>query len=197
MSMKGKVVGWLQAMHEREEHHSPGENWGTVMEALLHGTPEAKTIAFAKLNRLVSGFLVGLRAFDHREEWEDVRQIVLMKLVQNFRQGKLREPKAFVEYARVITRHEFYDFLRSRHKIEVVDIPELSDTEHLDTTDVLSMRSVLQNLSEKQQLAIQAVYVEGKTYEEAAIATAIPLGSLKRYLQQALTQLRKQLFAGE
>jgi len=184
-------------MRKREEHHSPGENWSTVMEALLHGTPDAKTVAFAKLNRLVSGFLVGLRAFDHREEWEDLRQIVLMKLVQTFNQGKLRDPKAFVEYARIITRHEFYDFLRSNPKIEVAEIPELSDTERLDTTDVLSVRSVLQNLPEKQQLAIQAVYVEGKTYEEAAMATAIPLGSLKRYLQQALTQLRKQLFEGE
>lgn len=184
-------------MPEHEEYHSPGENWGTVMEALLHGTPDEKTVAFAKLNRLVSGFLVGLRAFDHREEWEDLRQIVIMKLVQVFNQGKLREPKAFVEYARTITRNEFYDFLRSTRRIEAVDIPGHNATEPLDTTDVVSVRSVLQQLPEKQQLAIQAVYVDGKTYEEAAAATAIPLGSLKRYLQQALTQLRQQLFEGK
>ena len=182
-------------MRAREEHSRPTEDWESVMEALLHGTPDAKHVAFAKLNRLVSGFLAGLRAFDHREEWEDLRQIVLMKLVQSFSQGKLREPKAFVEYARIITRHEFYDFLQANRGMEVTQLPDLSETQ--DETAALSVRSALLSLPEKQQQVVQAVYVEGRTYEEAAAVTAIPLGSLKRYLQQALTQLRKQLFEGE
>jgi RNA polymerase sigma-70 factor (ECF subfamily) len=185
-------------MHVREEKGRPTEDWGNIMEALLHGTPDAKPVAFAKLNRLISGFLVNLRAFDYREEWEDLRQIVLMKLVQSFSQGKLREPKAFVEYARIVTRHEFYDFLRAHQDMEVTsDPPDLGDTESRDETTTLSVRSALQSLPDKQQQVVQAVYVEGRTYEEAALLTAIPLGSLKRYLQQALTQLRKQLFEVE
>jgi RNA polymerase sigma factor (sigma-70 family) len=168
------------------------------MEELLHGTPDAQPVAFAKLNRLISGFLVNLRAFDHREEWEDLRQIVLMKLVQSFGQGKLREPKAFVEYARIITRHEFYDFLQDKHGAEVgSESSEVSAVEPLDVAAALSVRSALQSLTEKQQQVVHAVYIEGRTYEEAAVVTAIPLGSLKRYLQQALTQLRQKLFAGE
>lgn len=183
-------------MHAREENSRPTEDWSSVMEELLHGAPDAKSLAFAKLSRLISGFLVSLRAFDHREEWEDLRQIVLMKLVQSFGQGKLREPKAFVEYARIITRHEFYDFLRTTHGAEVSsDPPDLSTAEPLDETAALSLRTALHRLPEKQQQVVRAVYVEGRTYEEAAAVTAIPLGSLKRYLQQALTQLRKQLFA--
>jgi RNA polymerase sigma factor (sigma-70 family) len=185
-------------MRVHDEKGRPKEDWGSIMEALLHGTPDAKPVAFAKLNRLISGFLVNLRAFDYREEWEDLRQIVLMKLVQSFGQGKLREPKAFVEYARIITRHEFYDFLRAHQDMEVTsDPPDLGDTESRDETATLLVRSALQSLPEKQQQVVQAVYVEGRTYEEAALLTAIPLGSLKRYLQQALTQLRKQLFEVE
>lgn len=167
------------------------------MEALLNGAPDAKRVAFAKLNRLISGYLAGLRAFDHREDWEDLRQVVLMKLVQSFSQGKLREPRAFVEYARIITRHEFYDFLRENRKGEATVPPDLDSMVSVDETDALSVRSALQRLPEKHQQVMQAIYVEGRTYEEAAAATAIPLGSLKRYLQQALTQLRKQLFEGE
>jgi len=184
-------------MHARKENSCPTEDWGSVMEELLQGTPDAKSVAFAKLNRLISGFLVSLRAFDHREEWEDLRQIVLMKLVQSFSQGKLREPKAFVEYARIITRNEFYDFLQAKRGREVSsDPPEMSIIEPPDETAALSVRSALQNLPEKQQQVVRAVYIEGRTYEETAAVTAIPLGSLKRYLQQALTQLRKQLFEG-
>src|SRR5262245_21167819 len=177
-------------MRVHDEKGRPKEDWVSIMEALLHGTPDTKPVAFAKLNRLVSGFLVNMRAFDYREEWEDLRQIVLMKLVQSFSQGKLREPKAFVEYARIVTRHEFYDFLRAHQDMEVTsDLPDLGDTESRDQTTTLSVRSALQSLPDKQQQVVQAVYVEGRTYEEAALLTAIPLGSLKRYLQQALTQL--------
>src|SRR4029450_12293056 len=122
-------------MRVREKKGRSKEDWGNIMEALLHGTPDAKPVAFAKLNHLISGFLVNLRAFDYREEWEDLRQIVLMKLVQSFNQGKLREPKAFVEYARIITRHEFYDFLRPHQDMEVTgDPPDLSNTASRDET---------------------------------------------------------------
>ena len=37
------------------------------------------------------------------------------------------------------------------------------------------------------------MYIEGRTYEEAAEATGIPLGSLKRYLRLGLGQLRLEL----
>ena len=48
-------------------------------------------------------------------------------------------------------------------------------------------------LTEKQQKALVAVYVEGKTYNEAARDTGIPLGSLKRYLRDGLAALHAQL----
>jgi hypothetical protein len=37
------------------------------------------------------------------------------------------------------------------------------------------------------------VYVAGHTYSEAAAATGIPLGSLKRYLRDGLNTLRAEL----
>jgi hypothetical protein len=37
------------------------------------------------------------------------------------------------------------------------------------------------------------VYVEGNTYSEAAAATGIPLGSLKRHLREGLATLRTGL----
>jgi DNA-directed RNA polymerase specialized sigma24 family protein len=40
---------------------------------------------------------------------------------------------------------------------------------------------------------VTAVYVGGMTYEEAARATGIPLGTLKRYLRDGLAQLREEL----
>jgi RNA polymerase sigma factor (sigma-70 family) len=160
------------------------------MAALLHGTAEAP-LAFAKLNRLISDLLARLRAFDHREEWEDLRQIVLEKVVKSCSRGQLREPKAFVTYVALITRHEFYDFLRARRGTEIVEFPLAEDEEILDATTTVTVRAALQRLPEKQRLAVHAVYIEGRTYEAAAAVTAIPLGSLKRYLKEGLAELRQ------
>jgi RNA polymerase sigma-70 factor (ECF subfamily) len=167
------------------------------MEALLQGAPDDQRIAFAKLNRLLSGFLTDLRAWDYRDDWEDLRQIVVMKLISSCSQGQVREFKTFAAYARTITRNEFFDFLQVRLGKDVEALPDVGGGESLDEVTLLSVRSAVQNLPEEQQRVVQAVYVEGKTYEEAAAATAIPLGSLKRYLRLALTRLREQLFEAE
>ncbi|MGE0825868.1 MAG: hypothetical protein AB7G75_18275 [Candidatus Binatia bacterium] len=99
---------------QRCEVSRVGEDWHAIMTALLRGNPEERDLAFLKLNRLISGFLVALQAWDHHDHWEDLRQTVLMKLVKSFCRGQLREPQTFVAYARTITRNEFYQDLRLR-----------------------------------------------------------------------------------
>ena len=94
-------------------------------------------------------------------------------------------------YVALITRHEFYDFLRARRGTEIVEFPLAEDEEILDATMTVTVRAALQRLPEKQRLAIHAVYIEGRTYEAAAAVTAIPLGSLKRYLKEGLAELRQ------
>jgi RNA polymerase sigma factor (sigma-70 family) len=184
-------------MQTRDDSTPQYEDWSAVMEALLQGTPEAPW-AFAKLNRLISDILASVRAFDHREEWEDLGQVVLEKLVKSCSRGQLREPKAFVAYVVMITRHEFYDFLRARRGTEVVELPpvEVEPQEIRDTATTIAVRTALHRLPEKQRLAVHAVYVEGRTYEEASAATTIPLGSLKRYLKEALAELRQHFSEG-
>jgi len=164
------------------------------MQMLLHGDPDHKQVAFLKLNRLISSFLVSFQAWDYRDQWEDLQQTVLMKLVKSFSQGQLRETQAFVVYVRTITRNEFYDFLKARGVRGEEEVVEVEDEEPpIDKETVLVVRSAFSHLPEEQRRAIQAVYLEGRTYEEAAEATGIPLGSLKRYLRLGLGQLRIQL----
>jgi len=179
--------------HEETEGRSY-QNWVAVMEDLLHGAPAAQQLALLKLNRLISGFLTKLRAWDQREEWADLRQTVLEKLVKSFCRGQLRESKAFVAFAQTITRNEFYDFLKARAGTEVREAPpEIAEEKGTDEATLLSVRTAIGNLPENLRTVVQAVYIEGQTYEEAAATTAIPLGSLKRYLRLGLTQLREQL----
>jgi RNA polymerase sigma factor (sigma-70 family) len=180
-------------MGEQGAGYGPYEDWDAVMEALLHGDSDHRQLAFLKLNRLISGFLTASQAWDHRDHWEDLRQIVLMKLVKSFSQGQLRESRAFVVYARTITRNEFYDFLKARGGPVVEGVLERTEEEPEDQETVVVVRAALSHLPEAQRRAIEAVYLEGRTYEDAAAATSIPLGSLKRYLRLGLDQLRERL----
>jgi RNA polymerase sigma-70 factor (ECF subfamily) len=204
------LVEWITAgiqsllvkdpVEKQSARSNPSEDWGAVMETLFQGDPDAKQLAFLKLNRLVSGFLVTLRAWDYRDQWEDVRQAVLMKLVKSFCRGQLRDPQAFVAYVRTITRNEFYDFLKARGGPVAEEAPELGEEKPGDEETILTVRSAIDHLPVDQRRAIQALYIEGRTYKEAAEATGIPLGSLKRYLRLGLGQLQVRLagvFKGE
>ena len=53
----------------------------------------------------------------------------------------------------------------------------------------------LEELPERERKAVAAVHVEGRSYSEAAAATGIPLGSLKRHLRDGLARLRQALGA--
>jgi DNA-directed RNA polymerase specialized sigma24 family protein len=100
------------------------------------------------------------------------------------------EPKAFNAYVRTVTRNEFYDFKRAA---ALLYKRFLSKQKNSGTKGRFSRYARLSRLPEAHQRAIQAVYLEGRTYEDAAEVTGIPLGSLKRYLRLGLGQLRSQL----
>src|SRR5438094_260314 len=76
------------------------KDWLAVLGRLLAGD----RIAFLEVNRLVTGFLVQLRAYDFREEWDDLRQEVLLSVVAISRSSRIGLLKAVVGYRRILTR---------------------------------------------------------------------------------------------
>ncbi len=175
---------------------TPREDWIAMLDALLAGD----RLAFAKINRLVSGFLVQLRAYDVRDEWEDLRQEVVMSLVANARAGRLRDPDAFLGYVRIITRNKLVDRLqgaRRRHERATV----AWDDEAVRTLDAMSdpalaaareVWTAVRDLPEEQQDVLDGVYRQGKTYQAVSAETGIPLGTMKRRLRDALVALRRR-----
>src|SRR5262245_48914251 len=135
------------------------QNWAAVMEDLLHGPPAAQQLALLKLHRLISGFLTKLRAWDHRDEWDDLCQTVREKLVKSYGRRQVRESKAFVAFAHTITRNEFFDSLRARTGTDVRQPPDLGEPQATDETTVLSVRAALHSLPENLRKVVQAVYI--------------------------------------
>ncbi len=175
----------------------PHKDWIAIVEQLLAGD----RLAFLEVNRLVTGCLAQLRAYDFQEEWDDLRQEVALAVVANARAGRLRDPQAFVGYVRTITRNKLMDRLKVRvqqHEKETLPWDDataaaLPGPLGESAVDGPALRAALAELSPDEQRVLDGVYAQGRTYEEVAAATGIPLGTMKRRLRNALALLRERL----
>ena len=87
------------------------EDWVAVVRELLGGEQQ---LAFRKLARLVTGFLVSWRAYDFRDEWDDAVQEVALATARAVAQGRLGSSAQIVGYVRNASRNRFVDWLRRR-----------------------------------------------------------------------------------
>jgi RNA polymerase sigma-70 factor (ECF subfamily) len=170
-------------------------DWPAVVERLCEGD----RLAFLELNRLVTGFLAQLRAYDFREEWDDLRQEVVASVVANARAGRLRDPQAFVGYVKVITRNKFVDRLKRqlRHR-EKETLPWDEETARAvaaepDAPERRALWQAVGGLPQEHRQIVEGVYRDGRTYEEVSAATGVPLGTLKRRLRESVALLRERL----
>ncbi len=176
------------------------EDWAAVLERLLEGD----RLALAKVTRLVASFLGRWNAYDFREDWDDLIQEVLVAAARAMQEGKLRERKAVAAYLKTTARYKFADRLKAHlRRSEDAHLPwedvvesELDPPDgEADPATGHDVREALAQLPQNRRDAVVAVYLEGKTYDEAAADTDIPLGSLKRYLREGLAELRASLAA--
>jgi RNA polymerase sigma-70 factor (ECF subfamily) len=174
---------------------SEATDWAALLDRLLTGD----RLAFATLNRLITTTLGQLRAYDFRDEWDDLRQEVLLALVASAQAGRLRDPRAVAGYVRIVTRNKFMDRLK-RHlrRREDAHLPWDEETAHSfavaghdATTHDLS--AALAALSDDERRVIEGVFGEGRTYQEVSHATGIPLGTMKRRLRTAIASLRRRM----
>ncbi len=172
-------------------------NWADVLRRVVEGD----RLALAQLSRLVNAFLARFGAYDFRDEWEDLVQEVISAAALALREGRLREPQAALAFLWSTARFKYMDRLRIHlgsgkgEKLAWEDVasrePPLQEA--LGAEGREDLRRALARIPDKKREAVTAVYVGGLTYEEAARATGIPLGTLKRYLRDGLAQLRAEL----
>jgi RNA polymerase sigma-70 factor, ECF subfamily len=155
--------------------------------------------AFLELARLLTGFLASWRAYDFRDEWDDLVQEVILTGIEAHRTNRIRKRGAALGYLRSAARFKFVDWLRRQRTeslpdeggrpLETVCCPPLETP----AEGGFQIWDRVRELPPKVQRAILLVYVEELTYEEASARSGIPLGSLKRYLRDGLATLRESL----
>lgn len=177
--------------------------------ALLGRIREGDRVALARVTALVTGVLARLGAYDMRDAWDDVCQEVLVKLLRAQAEGAIRDPRAFVAFAGTVTRRALVDWVRRNAKGENPDPlvdesgrenPAAAAAKELERAQDPDLRHdlerALEALPEAPRRVLAAVYLEGRSYEEAARVLDMPLGTLKRHQTQGLRDLRELMGLG-
>ncbi len=180
-------------------------DWLLVVRRVLDGD----RAAYARLIRLVTGHLTSWRAYDFRADWDDMVQEVLLSTVEAYRAGRIADSGALVAYVRQAARFKFIDRIRVlQRRGRPVELNEQTDAagqggslawppagsgEGRGLELRVAIREAMARLDPREREAVTWVYLRGHTYEEAAEATGIPLGTLKRALRTALVRLKEVL----
>lgn len=173
-------------------------DWPAVLARLLEGD----RLAFAELNRLVTRLLVAQKVYDLREEWDDLRQEVVLAVVKAARSSRPPEPDALVAFVRSITRNKVADRLGERYRRHEAQVTSLEDVQDAildpatpgpeDAARAAVLWGAVAELPPEEQAAVRGVYGTGKTYEAVATEIGLPLGTMKRRLRDALATLRRR-----
>src|SRR4029453_5633474 len=176
----------------------PDPNWTGLLQRVVDGD----ALAFVQASRLVNSFLVRWNAYVFRDEWDDLVQEVIAAGGLALREGRLRDPQAAVAFLKSTARFKFVDRVRIQLRAgsgesfpweAIVVGCERPLEEQLGAVAPGDLGRAFAHIPEKKREAVSSVYVGGMTYEEAARATGLPLGTLKRYLRDGLAQLREEL----
>lgn len=132
-----------------------------------------------------------------QEEAEDILQNVFVKIWNNFASYDEQKGRLYT-WMLNIARNQAIDSSRSRHEKIKNKIQEATDSvyhrnqmfaENI-THEAIGVKSILAGLKEDQQQIIDLAYFQGHTQEEIAGKLAMPLGTVKTKLRQAIITLR-------
>jgi RNA polymerase sigma factor (sigma-70 family) len=168
------------------------KDWAAILDRLIQGD----RVAFLDAADLVTGFLAEWRAYDFRDEWDDVVQEVILAVIEAARANRLRNPAALPGYLRKATRFKFVDWLRRRRPVQLDPAREDSAELHWPPNDPPSeggwqVWDAVSELPEAQQKVLLGVYRDGKTHAEIARDQGVPQGSVSRHLRDGLEALRQ------
>jgi RNA polymerase sigma-70 factor, ECF subfamily len=174
---------------------------GATPEALLAKVALGSRAAFEQLYGQTSAKLFGicLRVLPVRAEAEDVLQEVFATIWQKAAQYDASRASALA-WLGMIARNRAIDRLRTLpaggHTTPIDLASELTDPQaapHDDAeraADRKRLDNCLEELDTRRRTLICAAFFDGSTYEELAVRSGSPLGSVKSWIRRGLLQLR-------
>jgi RNA polymerase sigma-70 factor (ECF subfamily) len=128
-----------------------------------------------------------------RSSWDalDAVQETMVEVCANIE--TLRDPAKFREWVTSILLHKCHDSLRMRRREVPVAEPKPMAHVHIGDDRDIALLQAVRELSDEQRLAIALRFFLDLSYDQIAVATGWPLGSVRSRLNRALGNLRKAM----
>lgn len=154
-----------------------------------------------QVRRQIVALLPRLRRFGraithHASDADDLVQISIERAL--LRHEQWRPDAKFESWMFGIMRNAWIDEVRARGRRGQVLAPEeaglhVGDNASEAQLQLLSVHKAMATLPDEQRLAVALVLIEGLSYQEAAEALAVPIGTLTSRLSRGREALQKQL----
>jgi len=146
------------------------------------------------LEELISIYYQKLYAyFQYRgmsaETSEDLTQETFLKLIKSIKKYQARA--AFATYIYVIANSVFLDYCKKKKDVQLKDESAFENVESNSHNETI--RYVLDELEEIEQLYIVYYFYQGLTYREIARITKTPVSTIKTRVKKALEKCKKML----
>lgn len=166
---------------------------------IIQGLQRTDAEVFRRFYQMYSASLLGviIGIVQNRETAEDILQESFIKISCKINSYNEHKSRLFT-WILNIARHSAIDHLRrtaTRNDKRTFDLEE-KDLEidnyqsYTINTDIIGLKKLLLNLSEKQQILLEMIYFQGYTHIETAERMGMPLGSVKTSVRNAMILLR-------
>jgi RNA polymerase sigma-70 factor (ECF subfamily) len=178
-------------------------DWFEVVAKLEAGDDAA----LLRLTGLVASLLTRVGAYRGGENLEDVVQEVTLALVEAVRRGAIEQRERFVGYAWSVARNRWINHVKARQRrgghLAGPDPAEVAASdlapgapgalEEREPGARIDLERALAALPLDERCVIDAIYLQGQSYAEAAAGLGVPLGTLKRRQWNGLRLLRQRM----
>jgi RNA polymerase sigma-70 factor, ECF subfamily len=171
------------------------------MNALLELLQKRDNQGFSILYDRYSTALYGIifKIVRDEAEAENLLQDTFVKIWKNIEKYKPEKGTLFT-WMLNIARNTALDFLRSKGFLQQAKNQELENSVHTQiafsetpSIEAIGLFDLVKRLEPTYQQAIELVYCNGYTHEEAAEQLTIPLGTLKTRVRIGIRELKKMI----
>ncbi len=164
-----------------------------IVALLQNSDKKAITLLYTNYADALLGVVKKVIADD--ETAQDVLQETFVKIWRYAKKYDANKAKLFTWLYR-IAYNTALDKIRSqknkiKHEVQMETSSVYKVTSNQLNQDVIDIKKHLNNLDNKYQIVINALYFEGMTQQEASDELEIPLGTIKSRLKIGLRELKK------